>query len=107
MITNMERKLGRIDVDNFSSTKFEMWKPKMEDLLNNQDLWDVIDENKKRQTYMTLSHSMTCKQKHKISLDYVWRTQFFMKKLSKKPSETYQEKSLLYKIFLRNKLYSL
>ena len=46
--------LGRIDVENFSSINFEMWKLKMEDLLIDWDLWDVIDENKQRPTDLTL-----------------------------------------------------
>ena len=39
---------GRIDVEKFYGTNFEMWKLKMEDLLIDQDLWDVVDENKFR-----------------------------------------------------------
>ena len=39
---------GRIDVEIFFGTNFEMWKLKMKDLLIDQDLWDAIDENKLR-----------------------------------------------------------
>ena len=46
----MTRTLGRIDVENVSSTNFEMWKLKMEDLLIDRDLWDAVDENKFRPT---------------------------------------------------------
>ena len=45
---------GRIDVEKFSSTNFEMWKLKMEDLLIDQDLWDAVDENKFRPTNTAL-----------------------------------------------------
>ena len=38
----------RIDVEKFYGINFEMWKLKMEDLLIDQDLWDVIDEDKLR-----------------------------------------------------------
>ena len=44
----------RIDVEKFSSTNFEMWKLKMEDLLIDQDLWDVIDEKNLSPTNQTL-----------------------------------------------------
>ena len=46
---------GRIDVEKFFGTKFEMWKLKMKDLLIDRDLWDAIDENKLRPTDLTLA----------------------------------------------------
>ena len=47
--------LGRVDVENFFGTNFEMWKLKMEDLLIDRDLWDVIDEKKLRLIDLTLA----------------------------------------------------
>ena len=46
---------GRIDVEIFFGTNFEMWKLKMEDLLIDRDLWDAVDENKFRPTDLTLA----------------------------------------------------
>ena len=46
---------GRIDVEKFFGTNFEMWKLKMEDLLIDQDLMDAIDEDKLRPTDLTLA----------------------------------------------------
>eukprot|EP01018_Ginkgo_biloba_P012647 Gb_02985 [translate_table: standard] len=40
----------RIEVEKFSGTNFEMWKLKMEDLLIERELWDVVDENVQRPT---------------------------------------------------------
>ena len=46
---------GRIDVEKFLGTNFEMWKLKMEDLLTDRDLWDAVDENKFKSTNLTLA----------------------------------------------------
>ena len=54
-IAKMASILGRIDVENFYGTNFELWKLKMEDLLIDQDLWDAVDENKFRPTILTLA----------------------------------------------------
>ena len=37
-------------MDKFFGNNFEMWKLKMEDLLIDRDLWDVVDENVSRRT---------------------------------------------------------
>ena len=112
-MTIMSRK---IDVENFSSTNFEMWKMKMEDLSIDRDLWDAIDENKLRPTNLTLAIQYDVidrKAKGLIKLclaDSILinvHEEPIMKKLWKKLSEIYQEKSLLNKIFLRKKLYFL
>ena len=88
----------------------------MEDLLNDQDLWDVIDEKKLRPTYMALVTQYDVidkKDKGLIRLCLVdlilnnVHEEPTMKKLWKKLSEIYQEKSLVNKILLGKKLYSL
>lgn len=88
----------------------------MEDLLTDQDLWDVIDEKKLRPTDLTLATQYDVidrKDKGLIRLCLVdsilvnFHEEPTMKKLWKKLSEIYQEKSLMNKIFLRKKLYSL
>ena len=54
-IEKMASMSGRIDVEKFSGTNFEMWKLKMEDLLSDRNLWDAIDEKKLRPTDPTLA----------------------------------------------------
>ena len=54
-IAKMPCILGRIDVENISGTNFKLWRLNMEDLLIDQDLWDVIDKNNLRPTYPTLA----------------------------------------------------
>ena len=107
---------GRIDVEKFFGTKFEMWKLKMEDLLIDQDLWDAIDEDTLWPTDPNLATQYDVtdrKAKGLIRLCLVdsilinVHEKLTMKKLWKKLSEIYQAKSLVNKIFLRKKLYSL
>ena len=64
----MESMSGRIDVENFSSTNFEMWKMKMKDLLIDQNLWDAIDENQLRPTDPTLVTKYDVRDKKTKSL---------------------------------------
>ncbi|KAH9298071.1 hypothetical protein KI387_029753, partial [Taxus chinensis] len=49
-IFQMASTSGRIDVERFFRTNFEMWKLKMEDLLVDQDIWDAVDERVHRPT---------------------------------------------------------
>ena len=115
-IEKMASMSGRIDVENFAGTNFEMWKLKMENLLIDRDLWDAVDENKFRPTDPTLAaqYDVTNKKaKGLIRLCLVdsplinAHEEPIVEKLWKKLSEIYQEKSLVNKIFLRKKLYSL
>ena len=55
MIAKMTSISGRINVEKFSSTNFQMWKLKMEDLLNDRDIWDAIDDNKLRHVDLTFA----------------------------------------------------
>lgn len=88
----------------------------MKDLLIDQDLWDAVDENKSRPADLTLAAQYDVidrKAKGLIRLclaDSILinvHEEFTAKKLWKKLSEIYQAKSLVNKIFLRKKLYSL
>lgn len=115
-IVKMASISGRIDVEKFFGTKFEMWKLKMEDLLIDRDLWDAVDENKSRPADPTLAAQydvMDRKAKGLIRLclaDSILinvHEESTAKKLWKKLSEIYQAKSLVNKIFLRKKLHSL
>ena len=112
----MASMLGRIDVKKFYGTKFEMWKLKMEDLLIDQDLWDAIDEKKLRPKDPTLAAQYDVTDKKDKGLIRLCLADSILinvheeptaKKLWKKLSEIYQGKSLVNKIFLRKKLYSL
>ena len=112
----MASMLGIIDVENFSGTNFEMWKLKMEDLLIDRDLWDAVDENKFRPTDPTLAAQYAVTNRKAKGLIRRCLADLILinvheeptaKKLWKMISEIYQEKSLVNKIFLRKKLYSL
>ncbi|GLJ33477.1 hypothetical protein SUGI_0673520 [Cryptomeria japonica] len=47
----MASSLRKIEVERFNGTNFEMWKLKMEDLLIDRYLWDVVDANVQRPSY--------------------------------------------------------
>ena len=88
----------------------------MEDLLIDGDLWDVIDENKLRPTNLTLATQYDVTNRKAKGLIRLCLADSILinvheeptaKKLWKKLSEIYQAKSLVNKIFLRKKLYSL
>ena len=115
-IVKMTHISGKIDVEKFSSTNFEMWKLKMEDLLVDQDLWDAVDENKFRSTDPTLATQYDVTDRKDKGLIRLCLADSILinvheeptaKNLWKKLSEIYQAKSLVNKIFLRKKLYSL
>ena len=107
---------GRIEVEKFNGSNFEMWKLKMEDLLIDRDLWDAVDANVQRPSDPTAAAQydvMDRKAKGLIRLclaDSVLinvHEENSAKKLWTKLGEMYQVKSLLNQIFLRKKLYSL
>ena len=107
---------GRIDVEKFSGTNFEMWNLKMEDLLVDRDLWDAVDEKKFRPTDPSLAKKYDVIDRKAISFIRLCLVDFILinvheepigKRLWKKLSEIYQAKLLVNKIFLRKKLYSL
>ena len=33
---------GKLEVEKFNGTNFELWKLKMEDMLEDRDLWEVV-----------------------------------------------------------------
>ena len=108
--------LGKIDVEEFSGTNLEMWKLKIEDLLIDWDLWDVVHEKKLRPIDPTLPIEYDVRDRKDKSLIRLCLTNPILinfhdesttKKLWKKLSDLYQVKSLVNKIFLRKKLYTL
>ena len=107
---------GGIEVGKFFGNNFEMWKLKMEDLLIDRDLWNIVDENVLRPAYPTQAAQydvMDRKAKGLIRLcliNYVlinFHEETSAQKLWKNLGEMYQAKSLVNKILLRKKLYSL
>ena len=42
----MASALGRIEIEKFDGTNFELWKLKVENMLVDQDLWVVVSGNK-------------------------------------------------------------
>ena len=107
---------GRIDIEKFSVTNFEMQKLKIEDLLIYCDLQDEVDEKKLRPTNPNLATEAIeydVRDKKAKSLIRLCLADSIlinvheeptMKKLWKKLSEIYQEKSLVNNIFLKEEV---
>ena len=88
----------------------------MEDLLVDHDLWDIVNEKKLRPTNPTLAIEYDVRDRKAKSLIILCLADSILinvheepttKKLWKKLSDIYQVKSLVNKILLRKKLYSL
>ena len=41
---------SRVEMDKFNGSNFELWKLKMEDMLVDRDLWDVVSSTKPQTT---------------------------------------------------------
>ena len=41
---------SRVEMDKFNGINFELWKPKMEDMLVDRDLWDAVSSTKPQST---------------------------------------------------------
>lgn len=109
----MESTSGKIEIDKFNGSNFESWKLEMEDLLVDHDLWLVVSGTKP--TGMKQEDWDLANQKSKglIRLcleDYVLlnvHEEKIASSLWKRLAAIYQGKSLLNKLFLRKKLYSM
>ena len=104
---------GWADIEKFNGTNFELWKLKLEDLLFDRDLWSVVSGIKPlgmKQEDWDLTNQMA-RGLIRLSLaDSVLlnvHEEKIANSLWKKLGDIYQGKSLVNKIFLRKKLYSL
>ena len=41
---------SRVEMDKLNGSNFELWKLKMEDMLVDRDLWDVVSSTKPKNT---------------------------------------------------------
>ena len=105
--------LERIEIEKFNGTNFELWKLKMEDMLLDRDLWTTVSGNKPSGMKQEDWNLVDQKARGMIWLslvDYVLLNIYEEKtshSLWKKLEDIYQVKSLVNKIYLRKKLYSL
>ena len=105
---------GRMEVEKFNGTNFELWKLKMEDMLEDRDLWeanssatrpetiaqadwDLKDRKAKGLIRLCLSDSILLNVLDEKTINNLWTWL----------GSVYQAKSLVNKLFLRKKLYSL
>lgn len=103
----------RINIENFNGTNFEVWKLKVEDMLVDRYLWIIVSSNKPlgmKQEDWDLA-DQNARGLIRLSLaDSVMLNVREVKtahSLRKKLGDIYQGKSLVNKLFLRKKLYSL
>lgn len=104
---------GRIDIEKFNGTNFDLWKLKAKDMLVDQDLWIIVSSNKppsvKQEDWdladrktrglirLSLADSILLNVHEEKTAHSLW----------KNLGDIYQGKSLVNKLFLRKKLYSL
>jgi len=103
----------RIEVEKFNGSNFKLWKLKMEDMLINRDIWEAISDVK----FAAMSQDDWDFKYHKAKgivrlclVDSILlnvHEEKIVKDLWKKLGDVYQAKSLVNKLFLQKKLYSL
>eukprot|EP00253_Pinus_taeda_P023200 PITA_23200 len=105
---------GKIEIEKFNGQSFELWKLKMEDLLVDKDQWIAVDPGTKP-TGVTDEEWKKLDRKAKSTIrlcvsDLVLLNvsgEATTKALWDKLGTLYQSKSLVNKLFLREKLYNL
>jgi hypothetical protein len=105
---------SKMEIENFNRQSFELWKLKMEDLLVDRDQWITVDPSTApTRTLADDWKKLDRKAKSTIRLclsDLVLLNvseEATTKDLWDKLGKLYQSKSLVNKLFLRNKLYNL
>ena len=105
---------GKLEVEKFNGTNFELWKLKMEDMLEDRDLWeevlhvvkpttisqavwDLKDRKAKGLIRLCLADSVLLNVLYEKTAYSLWT----------RLGSVYQAKSFVNKLFLRKKLYSL
>ena len=105
---------GKMEVEKFNGSNFELWKLKMEDLLEDRDLWEAAsldvrpamisqpdwelkDRKAKGLIRLCLADSVLLNVLDEKTANSLWT----------RLGSVYQAKSLVNKLFLRKKLYSL
>eukprot|EP00253_Pinus_taeda_P023502 PITA_23502 len=104
----------KIEIEKFNGQSFELWKPKMEDLLVDKDQWIAVDQSTKP-TGVTDEEWKKLDRKAKSTIrlcvsDLVLLNvsgEAMVKALWDKLGTLYKSKSLMNKLFLRKKLSNL
>ena len=105
---------GKIEIEKFNGQSFELWRPKMEDLLVDKDQWIAVDPGTKP-TGVTNEEWKKLDRKAKSTIRLCVSDSVLLnvsgeatsKALWDKLGTLYQSKSLVNKLFLRKKLYNL
>lgn len=101
-------------MEKFNGTNFELWKLKMEDMLEDHDLWEVTSSTTRPETIA--KEDWDIKDRKAKGLIRLYLTDaVLLNVLDEKTANSlwerlaamYQAKSLVNKLFLRKKLYSL
>lgn len=109
----MDSTSRRVDIKNLNEKNFMLWKLKVEDMLIDQDLWVVMFGNKPLGVKQEDWGLEVQKGKEIIrpslenSILLIIHKEKTTYSLWKKLGDIYQGKSLVNRLFLRNKLYSL
>ena len=105
---------GRMEVEKFKGTNFELWKLKMEDMLEDRDLWEATSSTTRPATVAQADWDIKYRKAKgliRLCLTDAVLLNFLDEKTAYSVWETlgvvYQAKSLVNKLFLRKKLYSL
>ena len=104
---------GKIEIEKFNGSNFELWKLKMEDFLVDCDIWLVVSGTKPTGMKKEDWDLTDRKSKGLIRLclvDFVLlnvHEENTASSLWKRLAAIYQGKSLVNKLFLRKKLYTL
>ena len=105
---------GRMEVEKFNGTNFELWKLKMEDMLEDRDLWKAVLHVVKPTTISQVEWDLK-DQKAKGLIRLCLADSVLLNVLDEKIAyslwtrlgSVYQAISLVNKLLLRKKLYSL
>lgn len=105
---------GKMEVEKFNGTNFQLWKLKMEDMLEDHDLWEVTS-NAKRPATIAQEDWDIKDRKAKGLIRLCLTDVVLLNVLDEKTANSlwerlaavYHAKSLVNKLFLRKKLYSL
>ena len=101
-------------MEKFNGTNFELWKLKMEDMLEDRDLWEVTTSAARPVTIAQVDWDVKDHKAKSIIRLYLTDA-VLLNVLDEKTAyslwtqlgSVYQAKSLVNKLFLRKKLYSL
>ena len=105
---------SKMEIEKFNGKRFELWKLKMEDLLVDRDQWITVDPGT-TPTRTSVDDWKKLDWKAKITIRLCLYDSVLLnvseeattKDSREKLGKLYQSKSLVNKLFLRNKLYNL